>query len=95
MRKPRGIEARDDGVAKRLGERDEALWRHFLDADLDQEIVAVHRFFIRTVDSEGTVPFSAEPEKVTVPLSSGKPWASRLACQLVATARASARTRRM
>ena len=92
MRKPRGIQARNDCVAKCFGERDEAFRRHFLGADLDQEVVAGHGV------PEGTVPFS-EAEKATVPggfvLSRGKPWASRLACQAAATARASARTRRM
>ena len=99
VRKSRGIEARDDGIAKCLGECDKAFRRHFLDADLDKEVVPVHEL------PEGTVPLSPRA-RATVPggffrrtvascLSSGKPWASRLACQLAATARASARTRRM
>src|SRR5262245_1661338 len=88
VREARGLEAGDEPVPERLAEGGEALRRHFLGADLDQEIVAVHRdrFFMRTVDSEllpeGTVPFSAEPEKVTVPAfarRSGNPCASRLA----------------
>ena len=73
VREAGGIQASDDAVAERFAEGDEALRRHFLRADLDQEVVAVHFFFIRTVASEpvseGTVP----------PRSSGKPFASRLA----------------
>ncbi len=42
VREPGGIEARDDGVAKRLGERNEAFRRQFLDADLDKKVVARH-----------------------------------------------------
>ena len=76
VREACGLETRDDAGAKGFAERGEALGRHFLGADLDQEVVAVHlgRFFMRTVasPSEGTVPGGFD-------LSMGKPLASRLA----------------
>ena len=53
VREACGLETRDDAGAEGLAERGEALGRHLLRADFDQEIVAVHlgRFFMRTVAS--------------------------------------------
>ena len=63
VREARGLEAGLDAVAEGRAERREALGRHFLRADLDQEVVAVHfgRFVMRTVSEDG--PFFAEPQR--------------------------------
>ena len=74
VRQARGLRPGDDAVAEGLAEGGEALRRHFLRADLDQEVVAVHfgGFVMRTV-SEGRT--SSGPRASEIPAPRG--WRSR------------------
>jgi hypothetical protein len=79
VRQARGLEAGDEAVPECLAEGLEALRRHFLGADLDQEVVAVHleRLVMRTVVSAPRA--GCGMRTVDSCRSSGNPFASRLA----------------